>query len=185
MKLPIIKKLIRLKTVLSTQNTAKGLAEKGAGDSTLVWADRQTEGRGRLSRKWKSGKGGLYFSLILRPKASSSGLARLSIGTAEAAARALAAFGVETRVKRPNDVLASTRGAPFRKIGGILTEARSGGTGIEWLVIGVGLNLNNAPRLKRATSLKALTGRGHPPVKVLKRFLKEFNKTYKDFLHGR
>ncbi len=185
MKLPSIKKIVKFKTVLSTQTTAKGLAEKGARDGTLVWADRQTAGRGRLSRKWKSGKGGLYFSLILRPKAPSSGLARLSVGTAEAAARALAAVGVETRVKRPNDVLASIHGAPFRKIGGILTEARSGGRSIEWLVIGVGLNLNNSPRLKRATSLNDLTGREHPPEKVLKRFLKEFNKTYEDFLHGR
>lgn len=185
MKLPGIKKLVRFKTTTSTQDAAKALAEKGAPHKTLVWADRQTAGRGRLARKWKSPRGGLYFSLILRPKTTPARLGPLSVATGEAGVRALGAFGISCRVKLPNDILAAADASgPFRKIGGILSEARGDSKGLDWMVIGVGLNINNKPGLKRATSLKTLTGKTSSPAAVLKRFLKEFDKSYREFLHG-
>ena len=71
--------VLRLSVTDSTQAVARFLAEQGAPDRTLVWADRQTAGRGRLKRRWDSRLGGLYFSLILRPAFPPSRLAALSL----------------------------------------------------------------------------------------------------------
>ena len=112
-------------------------------------------------------------------------LARLSLEAGEALAQALSAFGVETRVKPPNDILARPitslsrtrerecgrgegRDRPWKKLAGILIEARSGGRRVDWLVVGVGINVNNRlPGGLDATSLKRLTGTTIPLTKAL------------------
>ncbi|MDE2314009.1 MAG: hypothetical protein KGL04_07530, partial [Elusimicrobia bacterium] len=68
MTLPNVSCVLRLSSTESTQLTARFLAAQGAQDMTLVWAESQTNGRGRMKRAWISEKGGLYTSLILRPK---------------------------------------------------------------------------------------------------------------------
>lgn len=158
---------MRLAEAASTQTAARALADEGAPDGTLVWALRQTAGRGRLGRRWRSAPGGLYVSWLIRPEFPPARLADFSLACGAAAAAALReAAGVETAVKPPNDVLARGRDGKYRKLCGILCEASGDSTRLHWLVVGVGVNVDNAPPLKRATSLKALTGRrtGLEPV---------------------
>lgn len=182
MNLPGISSLLRLPRTDSTQDVARLLADKGAGDRTLVWADSQVSGRGRLKRKWESPEGGLYFSLILKPHFAPTRLADLSLASAQAAAAALERHaGIAAKVKPPNDVLAVKNGSA-KKICGILIEAAGGSRELEWVVVGVGINVNVTPRGQpEASSLKELTGRSWDLTEVLSSFLKDFFKTYRDF----
>lgn len=155
--------VIRLKTCGSTQDVARRMAAEGAPAWTLVRADRQSRGRGRIGRRWASGPGGLYFSVILRPKMKPADLASLSRGTAAACGRALAkATGLRIAIKLPNDVFASGgRTEPFRKICGILIEASGDTRKVDWVVLGIGINVNNRiPKtLTEAGSIAGLTGK--------------------------
>ena len=179
--LPWISQMLRLSVTDSTQTVARFLAEQGAPDRTLVWADRQTAGRGRLKRRWLSGPGGLYFSLILRPRFAPSRLADLSLATAGTVARVLAEAGVCAAVKPPNDVIA-TRGARSGKVCGILAEASGDSRSTHWAVLGVGINVNNATsHVKKAVSLKGLTGQAWQPAELLRGFLKRFAAAYESF----
>lgn len=166
MKLAGVSRLVRLERVDSTQSEARRLAEAGAPDGTLVWAARQTKGRGRMGRRWRSARGGLYASWLLRPKFPPERLAELSLACGEALAEALRGFGIKTAVKPPNDVLALCPDGKARKLCGILCEAAGDSSRLHWLVIGFGVNVDNKPRLKRSTSLRLLVRRrvGVPSV---------------------
>ena len=180
--LPGIAQTLHLPVTDSTQNVARFLARQGAPHGTLVWADRQTAGKGRLERKWESAPGGLYVSLILRPAFPPARLAELSLATAGAAARALGDLGgIQTAVKPPNDVYAVKSGKA-RKLCGILAEASGDSRKTDWVVLGVGVNVNNAPRPAGATSLRRACGKILPMADVLTRFLVEFERAYKDLL---
>lgn len=142
----------------STNDEARALAAEGAPEGTLVMADRQTAGRGRLGRAWHSAPGlGLYLSVVLRPKEPAGRIGRYALMAAVAACTACRTVaGERVRIKWPNDLLAG--GA---KLGGILAEVRSGAAGQE-LVVGLGVNVNHRemdfPEELRgaATSLRAL-----------------------------
>lgn len=178
MNLPGVSCLLRLKRTESTQKVARILAESGAENGTLVWADSQSAGRGRMSRRWDSAPGGLYFSLILMPKFPPSRLTDLSLMTARAAAKALATLtGIKTAVKPPNDVLGFDGTRP-KKICGILAEASGDSRKLDWVILGIGINVNNSPRANGASSLKSLTGRSWDVSGVLKSLLTEFHKFY-------
>ena len=159
LKLPGVRRLVRLTRVDSTQAVARRLAEEGAPDGTLVWALQQTSGRGRLKRRWRSAPGGLYASWLLRPKFAPARLGALSLACGEALAEALRDFGASTTVKPPNDVLALCPDGKARKLCGILCEAAGDSERLHWLAIGFGVNVNNAPPLAKAVSLSTLAGR--------------------------
>lgn len=159
MKLPGVRRLVRLARVGSTQAVARRLAEEGAPDGTLIWALSQTAGRGRIGRRWRSAPGGLYASWLLRPKFAPARLAALSLACGEALASALRDFGAATMVKPPNDVLALCPDGKARKLCGILCEAAGNEQRLHWLVIGFGVNVDNAPPPAKAVSLRLLTGR--------------------------
>ncbi|MBI5247168.1 MAG: biotin--[acetyl-CoA-carboxylase] ligase [Elusimicrobia bacterium] len=161
-------KLVRLGTVGSTQAEARRLAEAGAPDGTVVWARRQTAGRGRLGRRWRSEPGGLYASWLLRPKFAPERLGALSIACGEALAAALRGFGAATAVKPPNDVFALCADGKARKLCGILCEASGGSKKLDWLIIGFGVNVNNTTTLKRAVSLRVVAGKRIPVERVLR-----------------
>jgi BirA family transcriptional regulator, biotin operon repressor / biotin---[acetyl-CoA-carboxylase] ligase len=118
----------------STSDRLKALARAGAAEWTAVLADRQTGGRGREGRAWASPAGGLYLSVLLRPRFTPVGLLPLAAGVA--VAEAVAEWGVAARLKWPNDVLLGGR-----KLGGILAEAASGAAGVEWVALGIGVNV--------------------------------------------
>lgn len=133
----------------STNDEAKSQAEAGAPEGTLIVADAQTAGRGRMGRSFHSPPGNLYMSLLVRPGRSAEERARLSFVTAVALGDAIAELLPSDAVslKWPNDVLVYGR-----KVSGILLESASGA---DWLVMGVGVNVVSSPEQlgQSATSL--------------------------------
>jgi BirA family biotin operon repressor/biotin-[acetyl-CoA-carboxylase] ligase len=159
-RLPGDRRLIRLAEADSTQSIVRRLAEEGAPDGTVVWALRQSAGRGRLGRRWRSAPGGLYASWLLRPSFPPARLADFSLACGAAAAAALRGVAdAEFAVKPPNDVLARCEDGRWRKVCGILCEAAGDSERLHWLAVGIGVNVTNDPPLRRAASLKQLTGR--------------------------
>lgn len=121
--------------LVSTNDLAKRLAEIPVPEGTVVVAEEQTAGRGRLGRPWTSPRGGIWLSVILRPDLPLALVPVIGLAASIAAARAIrATTGLPARVKWPNDVRIDGR-----KVGGILVEAGPGG---EWAVVGIGINAN-------------------------------------------
>ena len=166
-------------SVGSTNDLAARFAEHGAEEWTVVAADEQTSGRGRLGRSWTSRPGaGLYLSVVLRPPAHAVPLLTLAAGVAVAEAIE-ASTGLSVDLKWPNDVMAGAR-----KLGGILAEAGSG-----FVILGIGLNVQPAaypPEIAdRATSLEAELGRRVDRGVVLAAVLDALLRTYRDLCEGR
>lgn len=149
--------VIRLDEVDSTQNLARALAADGAPHGTVVRAERQTAGRGRMGRRWDAEAGeALLFSIVLRPQPGAPiALRDAPLVTLGAAAGMAAALGVS--VKWPNDLVVDAPGAPgWRKLGGLLGELETAEGVVQHIVLGVGLNVRQRrfPReLPAATSL--------------------------------
>ena len=154
--IPGISQLIHLDKTESTMNVARELAVSGVSENTLIIADVQTAGRGQLGRSWEAGEGGLYMTVMLRPQTALRFLSDVSRLTADIVAGTLSdMYGVKTRVKLPNDVYAyhPARGK-WLKICGILTESASSSEKSDWMIIGIGVNLNNKLYLDTAVSVK-------------------------------
>jgi BirA family biotin operon repressor/biotin-[acetyl-CoA-carboxylase] ligase len=135
-------RLVALDETGSTNDEAKRLAREGAADKTLVWAKAQTAGRGRGGRSWISPAGNLYLSLVLRPDCPAARAAELGFVAAVALVAALDRLspGLDLAFKWPNDVLFGGG-----KLAGILIEAESGTAAMDWLVLGLGVNVATAP----------------------------------------
>ncbi|MFI5079287.1 MAG: biotin--[acetyl-CoA-carboxylase] ligase [Vicinamibacteria bacterium] len=148
----------------STNDEALALAERGAEEGWLVGADSQSAGRGRHGRIWASPPGGgLYLSVVLRPPSQAVRLLTLAAGVAVAEG-IQAASGAEAGVKWPNDVCLPL--SRPRKVAGILAEANATGTQVDYVVVGVGVNVGHAALppdvADRATSIEAELGRPVP-----------------------
>lgn len=175
--------IYHFETVVSTNDTAKALGTQGAAEGTLVVAETQTGGRGRLGRRWLSPPGlGIYASVLLRPPLPPGELPQITLSTAVAVVRALTrAVGVTPGIKWPNDVILKGK-----KLGGILTEMETESDQIRYLVVGMGLNVNNPdfpPELAGiATSLLREEGRPFSRLAILQAWLEEFETLYQDFL---
>ncbi|MHB8507498.1 MAG: biotin--[acetyl-CoA-carboxylase] ligase [Candidatus Dormibacteria bacterium] len=121
----------------STQDITRELAVGGAPEGTLVWTMEQIGGRGRLGRTWAAGPWGLWFSLLLRPPLPAARAPFLSIVTGVGIARAMnAQLEAPLRIKWPNDLRRDGL-----KVGGILVEAAVAGANLEYVAVGVGINL--------------------------------------------
>ena len=156
----MINQIINLDEINSTQTLAKEMAEGGAADGTLIVAKTQTAGRGQFERIWDSQAGGLYFSVILRPQKTADKTASLTVKIAQAVCDILdELYGIKSKIKPPNDVLAyDAAKKEYRKICGILTESATTDNKTDWVVVGVGINLNNnLNKTLPATSVKNLT----------------------------
>jgi BirA family biotin operon repressor/biotin-[acetyl-CoA-carboxylase] ligase len=149
-------------TVDSTQRVARELARAGAPEGTIVVAEGQTAGRGRLGRSWHAPPGmNLYCSILLRPPLPPAAVPQIALVAGTAVAAAIAEeTGVRPAIKWPNDVLLGGR-----KVAGILTEMDSEVERVHHVIAGIGVNLN-APRASfppelrpKASSLLAATGR--------------------------
>lgn len=158
-----VTRLIVPSRVDSTNEELRRQAAGGAGEGTVVVADRQTAGRGRRGRAWHSTPGlGLCLSVLLRPGGEVREATRWTVAAALAACETCREQGCEAAVvKWPNDVMFGGR-----KLGGILAELRSAGGRPLDLVVGIGLNVNQRetdfpPELRHsATSLRLAAGRG-------------------------
>ncbi len=159
----------------STNTELAAMAAQGAPEGSYVWADEQSAGRGRWGRSWHSAPGeNLCFSLLLRP--GSGGIGQLSAVMGLGLKRALAAFGVDARLKWPNDLWIGEK-----KLSGMLLEG-----GAEALVVGIGLNLNQRefPAELQATSMALECGRSFERAAVLKALLPELARAYAQWRSG-
>ena len=141
--LPSFYRLVAHERIASTSDEAKRLAGEDAPAGTLVWARVQTAGRGRQGRQWVSPAGNFYASLILRPALPVATAAQLGFVAALAIADACLALAPDAAIslKWPNDVLLNGR-----KLAGLLLESQSRGDGmLDWLVLGIGINLATYP----------------------------------------
>ena len=164
-------------TASSTMDIARELARKGCPDFTVVIAETQTRGRGRMDRNWISPEGGLYFTLVLRPHIPPVMSPLVNFGTAFVLARTLQEFcGVDARVKWPNDILIHGR-----KVSGMLSEMEAAGDQVSFVNIGIGINMNNdlPPDLPSATSIKNISGK----TCSRKEFLSEFLDRLENRIH--
>jgi BirA family biotin operon repressor/biotin-[acetyl-CoA-carboxylase] ligase len=145
--------LHRFDTVDSTQRVARSLADEGAPHGTVVLAEEQTAGRGRLDRRWTSPRGqNLTFTIVLRPHLPARDAPLLTLG---AAAGLAVAF--DLRVKWPNDVVTGEG----KKVAGLLAEMETTGDRVAYVLLGVGLNVNQVvfpPELPNAASLASIAG---------------------------
>ena len=153
---------------------AKELARKGVVEGTIVVAESQTHGRGRLGREWLSPKGGIYFTLIFKPRISPAYAPRINLMASVAVAKAIRkAFDLKAELKWPNDVLIEGR-----KVCGILAEMEAEMDRVNFINLGIGINVNNPifPYEKMATSLKEELGREVSRKEFLNSVLKEINE---------
>ena len=168
-------------TVDSTMEVAFRLGMKGAREGTLVCAEGQSKGKGRLGRRWHSPKGkGIYISILLRPPLSPANVAQLTLLAAVAVCEAVRKVGcLCAGIKWPNDILVNNR-----KVAGILTELSAEMDRVRFVVVGIGVNVNTplSALPPTATSLKEETGRKVSRVQLLQeilRFLELWYETLK------
>ena len=167
-------------SVDSTNRVAKALAYHGAQEGTIVVAEEQDSGKGRLDRTFYSPRGkGIWFSVILRPKILPKEAPKCTLMAAVAVAEAMNRFKLKAQIKWPNDIMFDGR-----KLVGILTEMTGEIGKISYIVIGVGINVN----IKRkdfpeelqsvATSLLEMSGKELSRVELFRAILEEFDKLY-------
>ncbi len=168
--------LLALDSIDSTNEEAKRLAESGAPEGTVVWAKEQTAVKGRRGRTWVTTRGNLAFSILLRPDYPAA--EALQVGFVAANGIALAVAEVLPRsaavtCKWPNDVLVEGR-----KVSGLLLESATTAAGrLDWLVVGVGLNVAGYPANTEfpATSLAAAGAHGVTVVGMLESICGHFH----------
>jgi len=171
----------------STNNVLKKLAADNAPEGTVVISDIQTAGRGRRGRTWMSAPGlGIWMSVLLKPNLHPSQVQTLTLASSVAVIRALESLDIEIPgIKWPNDILIGGK-----KVCGILTELSAEAEKVEWVVIGIGLNVNHdhddfPNNIKDiATSLR-LSGRTQEPFnrsEIAAGIINELEAVYMEFL---
>jgi BirA family transcriptional regulator, biotin operon repressor / biotin---[acetyl-CoA-carboxylase] ligase len=174
------RRVIRFDAVSSTMDVLSQLAARGAQDGTVVVADFQTHGRGRVDRQWSAPPGtALLHSVLLRPGMAMAQLSPLSLLVADAVVATLRdVHGVSSQIKWPNDVLIGGR-----KISGILIRTRiTPGDAFPAVVIGVGINANAGPGdlPPGAPSLLVETGRRTDRTELMREFLERLDVRYQE-----
>ncbi len=178
-RLPSFYRLVVHERIDSTNEEAKRLAADGAAGGALVWAGEQLAGRGRRGRGWASPPGNLYASLLLRPACPPARACQLNFVAAVALAEAVSSLlpaGTPVTLKWPNDVLVG--GA---KVSGILLEASAAlDRSIDWLIIGVGVNVASHPvdTPYPATSLQREGAADATAATILQAFAERFQVWY-------
>jgi len=142
-------------------------------------ADVQTKGRGRGGKKWESPKGGLWFSILLRPNVQTPKLPLLQFLAAIATRQALEnETGLSVKLKWPNDLVLG-----HEKLGGILMESKTLGDSVSFAIVGIGLNINQdkAHLPPGAISLRHVSRRQHNLRLLLRAILEQIRSTYNDW----
>ena len=178
--LPGIKKLLVLETAASTQEVARELALQGGMEGTLVLALDQSAGKGRMGRTWESGRGGIYMTLVLQPSIGLKFLGELSVLAGRVAALTLKQlYALNTRVKLPNDVYAlHPQKKKYLKIAGILTESASINKTPNWILLGIGVNLNNALSVETGVSVSEILKKEVSREEFLQAYFENFWQVY-------
>ncbi|MFV0465890.1 MAG: biotin--[acetyl-CoA-carboxylase] ligase [Lachnospiraceae bacterium] len=176
------KEVYYVESIDSTNTRAKQLAESGSGHGTLIVAEEQLFGRGRRGREWKSEKGsGIYMTLLLKPDFSPHSAGMITLVTAMAVVKSLQSdFEIPALIKWPNDIVLNGK-----KICGILTELSAEIDYINYLVIGIGINVSNdnfPDELTSATSILSETGITIRRADLIASILSHFERYYSSFL---
>jgi BirA family biotin operon repressor/biotin-[acetyl-CoA-carboxylase] ligase len=161
----------------STNNAAKAAADMP--DGTVFISEIQTGGKGRLGRSWSSPKGtGIWMSVLLKPDMLPQDVPQITLIAGMAVAKGI---GCGAGIKWPNDVVIGTK-----KVCGILTEMSAEIERVNYVICGIGINVNTASfegeLAEKATSLRIETGEEHERVPVIQSILTEFERLYKLFL---
>ncbi|VVB64268.1 Putative biotin ligase [uncultured archaeon] len=172
------KDLRYFREVRSTNETAREIAAN-CENGTVVLAEVQTKGKGRLSRSWHSPSGGIWMSLVLKPEISLAQAYWINMAVSVAIARALSLlYGIKAGIKWPNDLFVNDR-----KICGILMEVSAETDRLEHAVVGIGVNanvdVNSFPSDWNATSLSRERGSQVSRTKLIQSLLMEIEKAYK------
>jgi BirA family biotin operon repressor/biotin-[acetyl-CoA-carboxylase] ligase len=167
----------------STNRVALELGHAGEPEGAVVLAEEQTDGRGRAGRVWHSDRAvGIYVTVLLRPRLAPVQAPLLTMMAGLSARSAVQAVtGLTADLKWPNDLLLNGK-----KTGGILTEMHAEPGQIRFVIVGIGLNVNQeklpGTLADTATSLRVETGKTQSRMEVLVRLLREFENDYNRFL---
>ena len=174
----------------STNDIADQLAREGAPEGTVVLTEYQDKGKGRMGRKWFSPKGkNILLSIILRPKIDPSFVSLITVMSSVALAKALRKMDFLAKIKWPNDIYIEGK-----KVAGILTEMKCEQDKINYLVLGIGINVNMAQSdipetlWNQVSSLAMLKGQSVDRLLFLKNFFSELENEYdqvKDYQYDR
>lgn len=176
--------ILHFDSINSTNIKAKELALSGLADGSLIIAEEQNGGSGRLGRKWISPKGGIWCSLVLRPNIPPIEAPKVTQIAAAAVFKALDDLGIKSTIKWPNDIHIDGQ-----KLCGILVEMKGDMDAIDYLVVGTGINVNideeffgnNIKNI--ATSLKSKFNKDFDRSKIIAGYLNHFEELYLDFLN--
>lgn len=160
----------------STNDEARRLVGLGIRGPLVVWAAEQPRGRGRSGRNWTGMRGNLMATLLLHPGRAPAGAGSMALVAGLAVTDCARAWGADARIKWPNDVLVEDA-----KLAGILVEAGSEGGGLDWMAIGVGVNLVAAPVLDRPTTF---IGCDVGVEEALERVIKAVLRRYRQWRDG-
>ncbi|QLH74578.1 MAG: biotin--[acetyl-CoA-carboxylase] ligase [Methanomassiliicoccales archaeon] len=178
------RKVLLKEEVSSTNEAAKLLAAEGAEEGTVIVARRQTAGKGRSGRHWSSPEGGIYMSVILRPKMSASEILHLTVMFGIPVVDTISEMTyLQATLKWPNDVIVEGK-----KVGGILVESSSKGGDMLHLVLGIGINLNSRPEElvgDNPGSLSSISGREFDQDAFLHTLLFKLDDFYGRYLNGK
>lgn len=178
------REIVHQQETASTQEIAKALASRGAVEGTIATAETQSGGRGRIGRQWSSPEGGIYFSVILRPDIKPGEALQLPLMAGVAVAQAIKInTRLDPKLKWPNDIMLKNR-----KVGGILTEMSAETDRLDWVIIGIGLNVNiphgSFPEDVEgiATSLMEAGGKSVSRVRLLQDIIVELESLYDELV---
>lgn len=170
-------------SINSTNIKAKELAENGEPNGTIVVSEEQTLGHGRLGRNWVSPKyKGIWLSIILRPKVAPISVSKITQIAAASVINTLTALKIDGSVKWPNDIIVN-----HKKVCGILTEMSGELNRVNYVIVGIGVNVNLDKEdfddniFKKATSLKIETGHTIDRKLFFATLINEFEKLYIEF----
>ena len=180
-------KIVHFYEIDSTNNYAKKLANEGCPDGTIVIAERQSLGRGRLGREWCSyNSDGIWFSCILRPNIEPESMQVITLAASVAVVEAIEdTLGIVCGIKWPNDIILSGK-----KLGGILTELSAEPGHVNHIVLGIGINVNQPKDSftgeleQKAISLRMETGGRVSRALVFNNILRHLDNTYNQLLNG-
>jgi len=178
-----VHRIVRQGEVASTNEEAKARGKAGAAEGLVIVAESQSAGKGRLGRTWSSPPGGLYLSLLLRPQLTTKELLRMTVYSCVPVAQAIEEVtDLQVQVKWPNDLELNGR-----KLGGILVEGVSKLNRLDFVVLGIGINVNAEPttdKVERAVSLRAVLCREVDQEKLLASILQHLDRFYSRLKKG-
>lgn len=178
------KQIVYFNSIDSTNNEAKKLASSGCSEGIVIISEEQTMGRGRLGRNWVSPKfKGIWMSIVLRPDIDPMNVAKITQVGAAAVLKAIKEQGINAYIKWPNDIVLNNK-----KVCGILTEMSGEINNVNYVVMGIGINVNidkeDFPEEieEIATSLKIEEGKSIERKALVASILNNLEELYKEFI---